>query len=183
MGAANGKNHIVVQADSDVLQERRGVCVFTHGLVDKAAQMVEAMTDDQIRGSDGVKNMIKFFDDHHAPHQKISDHEYFEHAVYGYERSSVETYLAYVIKKRESVQRCEQALIGDRLMLHKEWSSNSLCCRNSRVACVVWYPHRNQRGAGSASSACTNASLRTIINHREAPSTSRSSCSSSLWIR
>ena len=56
--------------------------------VHKAAEMAEAMTDDQIRGTEGVRNMFKFFDDHPEPYQQISGHENFERAVYGNERSS-----------------------------------------------------------------------------------------------
>ena len=89
--------------------------MFRHGLVDTAAKMAEAKTDDQIRGSDGVRNILQFFDDHCAPYQKISDHEDFERAVNGYERSSTETHTAYVTKKRELFQRYEKALNGDRL--------------------------------------------------------------------
>ena len=44
--------------------------VFRHGLVNKAAEIAEGMTDDQIRGSDGVRNTIKLFDDHCAPYKK-----------------------------------------------------------------------------------------------------------------
>ena len=92
-----------MEADSDIPEGRRGVRVFRHGLVDKAAEMAEAMTDDQIRGSDGVRNGVRIFDDHHAQCQKISDHEDFERELYGYERSPTETYKAYVAKKREPV--------------------------------------------------------------------------------
>ena len=85
------------EADSDILEERRGT------------------TDDPIRVSDGVRNITKFFDDHCAPDQNITDHEDFNRAVYGYEGSSTETYMAYFTKKRELFQRHEKALIGDRL--------------------------------------------------------------------
>ena len=53
--------------------------MFQHGLVDKAVEEADAMKDDQIGGSD------KFFDDHNAPYQTVSDHEEFERAVYRYE--------------------------------------------------------------------------------------------------
>ena len=36
------------EADSDILEKRRGVRVFRHGFEDKAAQIAEAMTDDQM---------------------------------------------------------------------------------------------------------------------------------------
>ena len=90
-----------------------GVRVCRHGLVDKAAEMDEAETDEQIRGFDGVRNIMQLFDDHCAPVQKISDHEDFERAVSGYERSSTETCTAYVAKKRELCQRHEKAFKGD----------------------------------------------------------------------
>ena len=90
--------------NSDILEDRCGVRVFRHGLVDNSAKMPEAVTDDQIRGSDGVRNMMQLFDDHHAPYQKIPDHEDFERADYRYERPSTETYTAYVTKKRELSQ-------------------------------------------------------------------------------
>ena len=91
-------------------EERRGVRVFRHGLVDKAAEMVDAVTHDQIRGSDGARNVKQFPTSRRA---RISDHEDFERAVYGSERSSTETHAACVVKKRELFQRYEKALSGD----------------------------------------------------------------------
>ena len=46
---------------------------------------MQSMTDDQIRGSDGVRNIMQFIDDY-APYPKISDHEDFERAAHGHER-------------------------------------------------------------------------------------------------
>ena len=61
--------------------------------------------------------MLQFSDNHHPPRQKNSDHEDFERSVFGYERSSTETYTANVRKKRELFQHYEKALHGDSLPL------------------------------------------------------------------
>ena len=86
------------EADSDILEERRGT------------------TDDPIRVSDGVRNITKFFDDHCAPDQNITDHEDFNRAVYGYEGSSTEGRTSRTSQRRgKFFQRYDKALIGDRL--------------------------------------------------------------------
>ena len=104
---------LLCDADSDTPEERRSVLVSRHVLVDKAAERAEAMTDEHIRGSDGVRNITQFLDSHYAPYQKISDREDFERGVYGYEWSSAGTCTAYLTEKRELFQRYEKALSGD----------------------------------------------------------------------
>ena len=75
-------------------------CVSACTLWTRLQRWAEAAADDQIRGSDDLRNVFKFFDDHNEPYQRISDREDFEHAVHGYERSSTDTNTAYLAKKR-----------------------------------------------------------------------------------
>ena len=93
---------------NDAASECFGTALWT-----RLQRGAEAMVDDQIQGSDGVRNIVQFFDDHHAPYQTIIDHEDFQCAVHAYERSSTETYTACGTKKRELFQRYEKALNGD----------------------------------------------------------------------
>ena len=55
---------LLCDADSDTPEERRSVRVSRHVLVDKVAERAEAMTDEHIRGSDGVRNIKQFLDSH-----------------------------------------------------------------------------------------------------------------------
>ena len=95
--------------DANIPNERMGVLVFRTGLTGLAAELAEALPDNDLRDPDGLERTIAFFANHYEPSNVISGLDDFEAALYGTTRGARETLSEYILNKLARIARYEES--------------------------------------------------------------------------